>query len=162
MHSTSVTRGLLLSALIAALPQMALAQQQGTPPKTITAQDMAKAPDATIDFEASQFRLILGGGSGEGNLRFKGKSYPFTMKAGSVGGAGYTDVKGTGDVRFLKQVEDFAGTYTGVGAGAALGESGKGASTFQNQKGVVVSVRSTSQGAALNMGASGIVVTLKK
>src|SRR5215211_616689 len=114
MYSTSGIRRLLLSALVVALPPLALAQQQGTPAKTITAQDMAQPPDATIEFEASQFRLLLGGGAGEGVLRFKGKEYPFTMKAGSLGGVGYTDVKGTGDVRFLKTVEDFGGTYTGV------------------------------------------------
>lgn len=161
MYFTSATRSLLLSALIVALPQVALAQQQGAPAPTISAQDMAKPADATIEFEATQFRLILGGGAGEGTLRFQGKDYPFTLKAGSVGGIGYTDVKGTGEVRFLKNVEDFAGTYTGVGAGAALGERGRTAATYQNQKGVVVSVNSHTEGAALNLGASGIIVTLK-
>jgi hypothetical protein len=163
MHSTNVTRRFLLAALVVALPQMALAQDQGKPAPTvkISAEDMAKPPDAMISFEASQFGLLLGGGAGEGMLVFKGMMYPFTMKAGNVGNIGYTNVKGAGEVRALKRIEDFEGTYSGAGAGGALG-GGKGSATYQNQNGVIVTVISSQQGAALNLGASGVVVTLKK
>jgi hypothetical protein len=161
MNNTFVTRRFLLAALVVALPQVALAQDQGKPADSNTAQEMAKEPDATIEFEASQFGLLLGGGAGEGTLIFKGKLYPFTMKAGNIGRVGYTNVKGEGDVRFLNRVEDFAGNYTGVGAGAAF-VGGKGGATYENERGVVVSVNSTSQGAAVNLGASGVVVTMKQ
>src|ERR1017187_6378962 len=62
--------------------------------KPVTEQDLAAPPDATIDYEAEQFRLILGGSSGKGTLHFKGKDYPFTMKGASVGGVGMSKVEG--------------------------------------------------------------------
>ena len=159
MHNKAIALGLFSSFLLVAVPQVALSQDQGTPKQTISAADLAKPPDGTVRFEATQFRLILGGGSGEGVLTFQGKDYPFTMKGGSVGGVGYTEVQGAGVVHFLKKVEDFAGTYSGIGVGAALVE-GKGASTFQNNKGVVVSVKSRTDGAALNMGVNAVTVKL--
>jgi hypothetical protein len=116
---------------------------------------------ATIDFEAKQLRLIVGGSKGKGVLHFQGKDYPFTAKGASVGGAGYTDVEGTGTVHFLTKVQDFAGTYTGLGIGAAL-VKGKGASTFQNSKGVVISTKGKADGVALNLGAGAIKITLSK
>ena len=165
MHCTALTIGCLSSILMVALPQMSeaadKAADQGAPQQTVSAEDLAKPPDGTISFEASQFRLILGGGAGEGVLDFQGKKDPFTMTAASVGGAGYTQVQGTGAVHFLKTVEDFGGTYSGIGVGAAA-IAGKGASTFQNSKGVVVSVRSATDGVALNMGVSAVTVQLAK
>lgn len=119
------------------------------------------AADATIDFEATQVRLILGGASGTGVLHFKGKDHPFTMKAVSVGGAGVTAVDGTGTVENLTKVEDFAGKYAGVGIGAAA-VKGQGASKFQNEKGVVVTTVAKSTGAALNLGASGVIIEMGK
>src|SRR2546423_12935011 len=150
--------GFLFSVMAAALPLASFGQAA---PKQVTAQDLAAPPDATVEFDAKQLRLIFGGASGEGGLHFQGKSYPLTMKGATVRGAGYTEVHGTGAVHFLTKVEDFAGNYTGIGAGAAA-VKGKGASTFQNNKGVVVSTKSKSDGLALNLGLSGVTVTLVK
>ncbi|MBC7940231.1 MAG: hypothetical protein H7Z19_10785 [Chitinophagaceae bacterium] len=127
----------------------------------VPATAVAGAPDATIDFEARQVRLLLGGGAGSGILRFKGKDYPFTMKAATVGGVGVTDVAGTGSVHGLTKVEDFAGTYAAIGIGAAL-VKGKGASAFRNSKSVIVTTKSKSSGVALNLGAGGVTVTFDK
>ena len=112
------------------LPQASFAAEQAENQK-VTGQDLNAPPDATIDFEATQMRLILGGAKGKGVLHFQGKDYPFTMEAVSVGGVGYSEVAGTGTVHYLKKVEDFAGRYNAVGAGAVVG-GGKGASTFEN------------------------------
>ena len=88
-----------------------------------TADEIAKAtPSGSISFEAEQFRLILGGGSGKGVLTYQGKTYPFTFKAGTVGGIGYTKNEGTGQVYFLNKLEDFPGTFTAVGIGASNSE----------------------------------------
>ena len=154
MRKASVTLGYVFAGLLA------LAPLQASLAADVTAQDLAKPPDATVDFEATQVRLILGGAAGEGVLHFKGKDYKFKLKAATVGGVGATDVAGTGKVHFLKSVEDFAGTYTAIGAGAAL-VAGKGGSTLQNSKGVVVSTTSKATGVALNLGAGGVVVTLE-
>lgn len=116
-------------------------------------------PSATLDFEATQVRLILGGGGGKGVLHYKGKDYAFTGKGASVGGIGVTAVEGTGDVFFLDKLEDFEGTYGAVSAGAAL-VKGVGASSWQNNKCVTMILRSKSKGAGLFLGIAAISVKL--
>ena len=149
-------------AFVGATLSPLLMAADAAPAKPVTEKDLAATPDATIDFEAEQFRLILGGSGGKGVLHFKGKDYPFTMKGASVGGVGVTKVEGTGVVHRLTKVEDFAGHYVGLGIGAAAASAGKGSSSFQNNKGVVVSVKSKAEGLALNMGLSAVDVTLGK
>ena len=160
MRIKTVITGFIFALVGAALPQALLAADSA--PKTqATAQDLQAPPDATIDFEAKQLRLIFGGASGKGVLHYQGKDYNFTMSGATIGGAGFTEVQGAGTVHGLKKVEDFAGHYTGIGIGAAIG-AGKGSSSFQNNKGVVVSVKSKTEGMALNMGVSAVDVKLNK
>ena len=66
-----------------------------------------------------------------------------------------------GHVRYLSSINDFAGIYTGLTIGATA-VNGKGAATFQNDKGVVLSVKAKTDGAALSLGASGFDVSLAK
>src|SRR5687767_9546903 len=64
-----------------------------------TAEDISKAkPSGRIEVEAEQLSLILGGAAGRGVLHYQGKQYPFTLKAATVGGAGYSKVTATGNV----------------------------------------------------------------
>jgi hypothetical protein len=132
------------------------------PPKQVSAQDLANtAPSATFEFEGTQIRLLIGGSSGKGVLRYQGKEYPFTAKSLSAGGVGVAAVHSVGDVHYLKSLDDFSGIYTGLTIGATA-VKGKGAATFQNNKGVVVSVKSKSDGAALSLGLSGFEVAFAK
>ena len=160
MRNKLMTLGFLFSIALAALPQASFAVDPAGASQ-VTEQDLAAPPDATIDFTAKQMRLIVGGSKGKGVLHFKGKDYPFTMKGASVGGMGVTDVAGTGTVHHLTKVGDFAGNYSGIGVGAAL-VAGKGASSFQNSKGVVVTTKSKADGVALNMGVGAVSVKLGK
>jgi hypothetical protein len=151
---------------LAALPQALFAAdaapQKAGAPKAVTQQDLDKTPPAaTVDFEIEQFRLIFGGQKGKGVLHFKGKDYGFTVKGVSIGGIGFTDVKAGGTVHYLNAVEDFPGTYSGIGLGAALVKGG-GNSHFKNDKGVVVSIKSKSDGLALNMGVGSATVEMDK
>jgi hypothetical protein len=161
MRINTIIAGFIFALIGATMPQLALAAD-APPQKAVTDKDVAAPPDATIDFEAEQFRLILGGSSGKGVLHFKGKDYPFTMKGASVGGIGMSKVEGTAVVHNLKNVQDFAGHYVGLGIGAAAASAGKGASSFQNNKGVVVSTKGKSDGLALNLGANAVDVTLSQ
>jgi hypothetical protein len=148
----------LVSMLLAALPMFAVHAEDMDDAER-TKQIHNGPPSATLDFEGQQFRLLLGGGSGKGVLHFKGKDYPFTAKGASVGGVGYVEAKGTGNVYFLEKLEDFPGTYGAITAGAAL-VKGAGASSWQNQKRVVLILKSESKGAALTMGMAAINVSL--
>ena len=98
----------VLSALIGGVASVSsMAGEQ----RTYTAEDIAKAkPVGTIEVEAAQLQLLLGGARGKGVLSFQGKKYPFSLKAVTVAGVGATKSTATGDVYFLKTPADFAGT----------------------------------------------------
>jgi hypothetical protein len=155
----SAAAGLIAAAMFS-LPLAASAQATSQPKHT--ADEIAKAkPSGTIEVSAEQLRLLVGGASGKGTLHYKGKQYPFTIKALTAGGVGYTKVTATGDVYFLDKLEDFAGTYSAATIGAALGK-GVGGSQYENNKGVFISVKSKTEGVALNLGLGGVEVTLAK
>lgn len=161
MRRTIVMGGFLAVLLGAGLPYAAFAQDT-TAKEQKTAKDIKNAkPSATVSIEAEQIRLIIGGSTGKGVLNYKGKQYPFTFKGATAGGVGVTKVAATGNVYFLNKAEDFAGKYSAVTAGAAVGK-GTGASSFENDKGVYVSLRSKTEGVALNMGVGVATVVLVK
>ena len=160
--STMALAAGFIGASMFALPFAATAQPTTTGPQ-YTAEDIAKAkPVATFELESEQLRLIIGGGTAKGVLTFQGKTYPFTAKGGSVGGVGYTKSHAQGDVYFLKNVQDFAGTYSAATIGATAGTAGGGGSQYQNDKGVYVRVKSKAEGLALNLGLGVISVEFVK
>jgi len=153
----ALSTAVILSALIGGVSSVS--SMAGEQP-IYTAQDIANAkPSGTIQVDAEQLRLLLGGARGKGVLTFQGKTYPFSLKAITVGGVGAAKTQATGDVYFLKAPSDFAGTYSAVTIGATVGK-GAGASQYQNGKGVFISVKSKSQGVALSLGAGGVEVTM--
>jgi hypothetical protein len=147
----------VLSALIGGVASVSsMAAEQ----PVYTAEDIAKAkPVGTIEVEAEQLRLLLGGARGKGVLNYQGKSYPFSLKAVSAGGIGVQKTRTTGDVYFLKTPSDFAGVYSAVSAGAAVGAGG-GGSQYQNSKGVFISAKSKSEGVGLFLGLGAVEVTM--
>jgi hypothetical protein len=118
-------------------------------------------PDATIQFSSGSVAAGIGFSWGSGTLRYKGKSYPIKVDGLTVGAVGITRANATGSVYHLKRLEDFPGTYAAVGAGAAVGGGGSVAS-MQNQNGVVINARSTSQGVKLKLGVDGVTMSLKE
>jgi hypothetical protein len=160
MKKRTMLAAMLTLALGAGATTVIAADQAQRPQRT--ADEIKKAkPSGTIEFEAEQIRLIVGGGSGKGVLTYQGKTYPFTFKGASVGGVGVTKVHGVGNVYFLDRLEDFPGTYTAVGAGATA-VKGVGASDFENGKGVFISVRAKTEGVGLSLGLTGAVVEFVK
>jgi len=159
MRKTFLVAGIVATFIGAVLPQASFAAD--TAQKPVTQQDLDGPPDATLNFEAKQLRLIFGGAEGRGVLHYKGKDYPFRMKGVTVGGMGYTEVEGTATVHRMKSLSDFPGNYQGIGVGAALVE-GKGATSFQNGKGVVVTTKGKSSGVALNLGVSSVNIRMKQ
>jgi hypothetical protein len=157
--SNSAAAGLIAAAMFA-VPLAASAQATSQPRHT--AEEIAKAkPSGTIEVSAEQLRLLVGGASGKGVLHYQGKQYPFTMKALTAGGVGYTKVNATGDVYFLDKLEDFPGTYSAATIGATLGK-GVGGSQYENNKGVFLSVKSKTEGVGLSLGMGGVQVELAK
>jgi hypothetical protein len=161
MRNKLMIAGFLFTLIGATLPQTVFGADAPAP-KQVTQQDLDKTPPAaTVDIDIKELRLIFGGESGSGVLHYKGKDYPFTIKGVSIGGIGFSEVQGAGVVHYLNKIEDFPGTYSSIGIGAAL-VHGAGKSSYQNEKGVIFSLKSKSTGLALNLGITGGNIAFKK
>jgi hypothetical protein len=121
----------------------------------------AKKPDATLKLSEGSVAVGIGYSWGKGTLTYKGKSYPFKVEGLAIGEVGVSRATATGNVFDLKKLEDFSGNYA---AGAAAGTVGGGAgvSAMKNQNGVVIELKSTTQGASLKLAAEGVKITLEK
>ena len=104
--------------------------------------------------------MLFCGERGSGVLHFQGQDYPFQVKGLSVGGVGFTEVDATGDVYFLNNVEDFPGTYSAGTAGVTV-VKGMGGGVFQNDKGVVLTLKGKSEGVGLSLGLGGMEVSFE-
>jgi hypothetical protein len=120
-----------------------------------------KKADATIELSKGRVAAGIGFSWGSGTLTYKGKKYPVTVEGLSVGEVGITRATARGEVFDLKKLEDFTGTYIAAEAGATVG-GGAGVTAMKNQNDVAILLKSTTQGASLNLARSGIKLTLKK
>ena len=121
----------------------------------------AKKPAATISLTEGTVGVGIGFSWGKGTLNYKGKAYPFKVEGLSVGDVGIQRATATGNVFDLKKIEDFDGNYVAAAAGATVG-GGAGITTMKNQNGVVIELKSTTQGANLKLAAEGIKLSVQK
>lgn len=140
----------VLSTLILGLflLQPALAQEEQT-------------PDATINIEGTFVGIGIGFNWGSGTLKYGGKEYPVSMKGATLVSAGVSKTTITGNVYYLKNIEDFPGQYAAVKGGIALGGGFSGV-TMRNSKGVVVQLKTSQQGLDLTLGPEGVTFSLKE
>lgn len=117
-------------------------------------------PSGTVVIEDEQLRFIVGGALGTVTLHYQGEEYPFEVSGLTLGGFGFSEVHAKGDVYNLKDPADLAGNYSAAQAGVTVGV-GKGAVVVENEKGVVIELTSTSEGAELGLGVGGLVVQPK-
>jgi hypothetical protein len=105
--------------------------------------------------------LMLGAGGGSGVLTYRGRDYPFRVSGLSLGvTAGGSVSRLEGWASGIKQVSDFAGTYSSVGAGGAL-VGGAGGVRIGNEKGVVIALRGPKAGMEFATNISRIAISLK-
>jgi hypothetical protein len=121
----------------------------------------AKKPDATLSLTEGSVGVGIGFSWGKGTLSFKGKTYPVKVEGLSVGEVGIQRATATGNVFNLKKIEDFDGNYVAGAAGATVG-GGAGVTAMKNQNGVVIELKSTTQGANLKLAAEGIKLSVQK
>jgi hypothetical protein len=104
--------------------------------------------------------LVVGAGAGRGTLTFRHRNYPFTVEGLSLGlTAGASVNKLTGRADHINELGDFSGTYSVVGAGAAL-VGGVSRVQLKNNKGVIITLRGPKVGLELSANASTVVITL--
>ena len=121
----------------------------------------ARKPSGRVTMESRSIAAGVGVTWGDGKLTFNGKDYPFTINGLSVVDWGISRASAAGDVYDLTDVSKFAGTYVAAEAGFTLA-GGVGGITMRNSDGVIINLRSTSRGASLTLGPSGLTITLKQ
>lgn len=128
---------------------------------TIVALADDEKPDATVSFSGGAVAAGVGVSWGDGTLHYKGKDYPFRLKGLTVVDVGASAVKAAGEVYHLKRLEDFNGNYTAVSAGATVA-GGASVTAMENQKGVVMELRSTRQGLQFSTAVEGVAIELRR
>ena len=120
----------------------------------------ADKPSGTVTIESKSVALGIGVSWGDGKLHYQGKTHTFSVKGLSVVDVGVAKVSARGKVFHLNKLEDFAGTFAAVQAGAAVG-GGLSAIALRNQNGVVLELTSTQTGVKFTLAGEGIEVKLK-
>ena len=117
-------------------------------------------PSGKVTIESRSIAAGIGVTWGDGHLTFKGKDYPFSIDGLSLVDWGISKATANGDVYNLTDVSKFAGTYVAAEAGLTLA-GGMGGMVLRNSDGVLLHLRSTSRGARLSLGTSGLVIKMK-
>jgi len=118
-------------------------------------------PSGKVTIESRSIAAGIGVTWGDGKLSFEGKEYPFSIDGLTLVDFGISKASAAGDVYNLTDVEKLGGTYAAAEAGFALA-GGMGGVVLRNQNGVIMHLRSVSQGAKLQLGPSGLTIKLKK
>ena len=117
-------------------------------------------PSGKVSIESRSIAAGVGVTWGDGKLTFKGKSYPFSIDGLTLVDWGISKASATGEVYSLTDVSKFAGTYVAAEAGLTLA-GGMGGMVLRNQDGVILHLHSVSRGARLQLGTSGLKITMK-
>jgi hypothetical protein len=117
-------------------------------------------PSGKVSLESTSIAAGIGVSWGDGKLSFKGKDYPFSVEGLSLVDWGISKASATGDVYNLTDASKFAGTYVAAEAGLTLA-GGMGGMVLRNANGVILHLRSVSQGAQLQLGTSGLIIKMK-
>ena len=135
----------LITLLAVALPQApALAQASGP-----------------VRIKIVKAGLIVGAGAGSGVLTYRGRNYPFRVTGVSLGiTAGASISRLDGWASGIREIGDFAGTYSSVGGGGAL-IGGLSGVHLRNDKGVTMVLQGPKAGLELAANLSQITIALR-
>lgn len=105
--------------------------------------------------------LLAGGGIGSGVLTYRGRDYSFRVFGAGLGiTAGASAGRFEGTASGIREVRDFAGTYSSIGAGGAL-VGGFGSVHLRNDKGVTIELQGTNVGMEFAANVSQIRISLR-
>ncbi|MFK4508425.1 hypothetical protein LPJ38_20500 [Bradyrhizobium daqingense] len=105
--------------------------------------------------------FLAGGGAGSGVLTYRGKNYPFKVSGVSLGiTVGATFGRLDGWASGIREISDFAGTYSSVGGGFALVGGANGVH-LRNDKGVTMVLQGPKAGLELAANISRITIVLR-
>jgi hypothetical protein len=121
----------------------------------------SQAETGSVRFVITKAGFIVGVGGGSGTLSFKGRQYPLSVGGVSLGatiGASKTEL--VGRALNMGRPSDIAGTYSAIGAGAAVA-AGAGVVTLQNSKGVVLELKGRKVGLEASVAVSGMEISMR-
>jgi hypothetical protein len=118
-----------------------------------------KKADATLKLTQGNVAVGVGYSWGKGTLSYRGKTYPVKVQGLSVGEVGVNRAEASGSVYNLSKLEAFNGNYTAAAAGGTVG-GGAGVTAMKNQNGVVIEMKSMTQGASLTLAAEGVKLSI--
>jgi len=116
-------------------------------------------PLGTINFTTGSMAAGIGWTWGSGIMTFKGVKHKFTIKGLSVADVGITKADASGIVADMIELEDFNGTYVGVGSDVTIAGGAVGL-VVQNEHGVKLKLDSTSVGVRFALGPEGLAINL--
>jgi hypothetical protein len=119
----------------------------------------AQSRSGTLRLSDGSVAAGIGFSWDKGTLIYNGKTYPVKVEGLSVGDVGLTRTMAVGTVSNLKNISDFSGNYVAAG-GDATAAGGANLAVMRNENGVVIEMKSTTQGAALELGVDGVRLTL--
>jgi hypothetical protein len=140
---------LAITSLVVLLPSIAAA-----------AGLMARHPSGTVVIDQGQAGFVFTADYGGGVLRYAGARYRFKIGGLGVGGFGASELQATGVVYDLHSVDDFAGPYVNVRAGAAVGDKSIGRMWLRNADGVTLKLDAKRRGLMLATGAEAVVISM--
>lgn len=127
---------------------------------SIASTNPSLAITAAVRVTVAKVGFIVGGGGGRGVLTFRHRNYPFTVQGLSLGvTAGASVNRLVGRAEYVNELRDFTGTYSLVGAGAAL-FGGVGGVQLKNDKGVIITLQGAKAGIEISANVTKVVITL--
>jgi hypothetical protein len=125
-----------------------------------TTSSLAQAP-GYVRVKLVKAGLMVGAGGGNGVLTYRGRDYPFRISGLSLGvTAGASVSRLEGWASGIRQVGDFAGTYSSVGGGGAF-VGGVGGVQLGNEKGVKIALQGPRAGMEFAANLSEVKISLK-
>jgi hypothetical protein len=112
-----------------------------------------------VEMTQVQAAYLGSGNAGNGTLRYRGHTYPFSVGGLGVGGIGISKIEARGEVYGLERLRDFPGAYVQGRYGLALGTVSTGDLWLKNGNGVIMRLVAKRQGLMLSLG--GDVTTLQ-
>ncbi|MEA4854827.1 MAG: hypothetical protein AAGU21_02310 [Solidesulfovibrio sp.] len=158
MRHTSVVLSLSRLRMLSLACALSLLLPCALPTGYARADELGK-PVGRVTMEVGQGGFILSATGGKGTLTFKGRTYPIKLGGLGVGGLGVAKVNAVGEVYRLARLEDFPGAFFQARAGYAA-VTGKGVQWLENSNGVILKLRATTKGVALNLGADGLKIEM--
>jgi hypothetical protein len=123
------------------------------------APETPETPDATLTLSGGLVGAGIGFSWGRGTLSYQGQEVAFCVRGFALGEIGAANIKAEGKVFNLKSLDDFAGDYLAISAGASIARGGSSA-LLKNKHEVTIELTTQNKGLRLDFSANGLRISL--